>query len=416
MSLTVITNERYFYPETLVVEERHLGTRDRYDVTVQYDYPGKAVGCLEAAKMLQHRTLPEARQMIWQPLLDGQGKAVDPINWVSSSRMPDLKELERGHDAQYLGNLTDCVLRAKALAKAGHDSFISDFGKEADVTPGTLDAARLAVGAAHDAVDKLLDSSSNDTAFALVWPPGHHAERDLAMGFCYLSNAALAALYARDHEIQLRPGHTNRVVVIDIDHHRGNGTADVLAEQPDTLLIDVSYRSPYDGNRQRFTDGQYDACHDRYVNSGNEYPYSRPDKDWGLEAHPMKAGPNIVSIEFEGEQTPHAIMERFLAEALPKIMEFNPDLILWSVGLDSAMGDPLGGLGNLPSSFYSMIRGLRLALPVARHGGLLEGGYDKLRWFTCLPPSLMALHEHPQDTIDRCRAFSVYRRAFTPQS
>ena len=129
----------------------------------------------------------------------------------------------------------------------------------------------------------------------------------------------------------------------------------------------------------------------------------------------MKIGPNIVSIEFEGEQTPHAIMERFLGEVIPKVLEFSPDLILWSVGLDSAMGDPLGGLGNLPSSFYSMIRGLRLAIPNARHGGLLEGGYDELRWFTCLPPALLALHERPQDTIDRCKAFGIYRGTFTSQ-
>jgi acetoin utilization deacetylase AcuC-like enzyme len=414
MSLTIITNERYFYPDTLSPDERHLGTRDRFDVSKQYDYPGKAVGCLKAARMLQHRTLPGAPPTLLGPLVDGQGNAVAPICWVSSNRMPDLKEFERGHDTQYLRNLAECVARAKVRAKAGEDSFISDFGKEADVTPGTLDAARLAVGAAFDTMDTLLHSPNGDSAFGLVWPPGHHAERDLAMGFCYLSNAALAALYARDHKVQLRPGQPNRVVVIDIDHHRGNGTADVLAHQPDTLLIDVSYRSPYDESRQRFTDGQYDALQDRYLNSGNEYPYSRPDKDWGFEAHPMKLGPNIVSIEFEGEQTPHAIMERFFGEVIPKVLEFSPDLILWSVGLDSAMGDPLGGLGNLPSSFYSMIRGLRIAIPDARHGGILEGGYDELRWFTCLPPALMALHEQPQDSRNRCKAFGTYRRAFTP--
>ncbi len=415
MSLTVITNEKYFYPDTLAPDERHLGTRDRFDVSKQYDYPGKAVGCLKAARMLQNRTIPGTHSTILGPLVDGQGNSVAPICWVSSNRMPDLKELERGHEAQYLSNLAECVVRSKACAKAGEDPFISDFGKEADVTPGTLDAARLAVGAAYDTIDTLLHSPNGDNAFGLVWPPGHHAERDLAMGFCYLSNAALAALYARDHNVQLRPGHKNRVVVIDIDHHRGNGTADVLAHRPDTLLIDVSYRSPYDESRQRFTDGQYDAVQDRYRNSGNEYPYSRPDKDWGFEAHPMIIGPNIVSIEFEGEQTPHAIMERFLGEVIPKVLEFSPDLILWSVGLDSAMGDPLGGLGNLPSSFYSMIRGLRLAIPNARHGGLLEGGYDELRWFTCLPPALLALHERPQDTINRCRAFEIYRGTFTSQ-
>ena len=413
MSLTIVTNEHCFNPDVNSTGDRHLGTRDRFDASIQYDYPGKAIGCLEAARMLQSRTLPEAFSTILGPIVDGNGKALDPIGLVSSSRMPDLKDLERGHDEQYLGNLAECVVRAKACANAGADPFISDFGKEADITPGTLDAARLAVGAAYDTIDILLMSPNGDTAFGLVWPPGHHAERNLAMGFCYLSNIALAALYARDHRVQLRPGHCNRVVVIDIDHHRGNGTADVLANQADTLLIDVSYRSPYDESRQRFTDGQYDAVQDRYFQAGNEYPYSRPDKDWGLEAHPMAISPNIVSVEFEGEQMPEAIMKRFLREVLPIIRNFKPDLVLWSVGLDSALGDPIGGLGNLPSSFYTMLRGLRLALPDARHGGLLEGGYDELRWFTCLPPALLALHDNPNDTADRSRAFGVYRKAFT---
>ncbi|MEQ1829909.1 MAG: hypothetical protein ABL921_28360 [Pirellula sp.] len=363
--------------------------------------------------MLQSRTLPEAISTILGPIVDGNGRAIDPIIFVSSSRMPDLKDLERGHDEQYLRNLAENIVRSKAFANAGEDPFISDFGKEADITPGTLDAARLAVGAAYDTVDILLEQSNEDTAFGLVWPPGHHAERDLAMGFCYLSNAALAALYARDHNLQRRPGHPNRVVVIDIDHHRGNGSADVLANQPNTLLIDISYRSPYDENRQRFIDGHYDAVQDRYIQAGNEYPYSRPDKDWGFDAHPMAIAPNIVSVEFEGEQMPETIMERFIGEVLPIMRNFSPDLVLWSVGLDSAMGDPLGGLGNLPSSFYTMLRGIRLAFGDARHGGFLEGGYDELRWFTCLPPALMALHEQPQDTVNRCKAFGRYRRAFT---
>jgi len=413
MSLTIITNEQCFDSDINATGDRHLGTRDRFDVSIQYDYPGKARGCLQAARMLQCRTLPASRSTILGPLLDGDGNALAPIELIRSNRMPALQELESGHDAQYLKNLAACVARSKACSIAGNDPFVSDFGKEADVTPGTLDAARLAVGAAFDTIDTLLHAPNGDTAFGLIWPPGHHAERDLAMGFCYLSNIALAAIYARDHGVELRPGQRNRVVVIDIDHHRGNGTADVLANQADTLLIDVSYCSPYDELRKRFTDGLYDVAQDRYQQAGKEYPYSRPDQDWGLESHPMTIAPNIVSIEFEGEQSPQAIMKRFLAEVLPKVQDFCPDLVLWSAGLDSAMGDPIGGLGNLPSSFYTMIRGLRLALPKARHGGLLEGGYDELRWFTCLPPALLALHEQPQDSQNRCRTFRKYRGAFT---
>jgi acetoin utilization deacetylase AcuC-like enzyme len=413
MSLTIVTNEPCFDPDVHSAGDRHLGTRDRFNAAIQFDYPGKAIGCLAAARMLQSRTLPEASSTILGPIVDGNGKALDPIRLVSSSRMPELKDLERGHDAPYLRNLAESVVRSKACADAGEDPFLKDFGKEADVTPGTLDAARCAVGAAYDAIDILLQSPNGDTAFGLIWPPGHHAERDQAMGFCYLSNAALAALYARDHTVQLRPGHCNRVVVIDIDHHRGNGTADVLANESDTLLIDVSYRSPYDESRQRFTDGKYDPIQDRYLQAGNEYPYSRPDKDWGLEAHPMAVAPNIVSIEFEGEQMPRSIMERFIGDVLPILRNFSPDVVLWSIGLDSALGDPIGGLGNLPSSFYTMLRGLRLAFPSARHGGLLEGGYDELRWFTCLPPALLAFHDNPSDIANRCRAFGKYRNAFT---
>jgi acetoin utilization deacetylase AcuC-like enzyme len=89
--------------------------------------------------------------------------------------MPDLKDLERGHDRQYLQGLLANVKKSKACAEAGEDPFISDFGKEADITPGTLDAARLAVGAAYDTIDILLQSKHGDTAFGLVWPPGLQA-------------------------------------------------------------------------------------------------------------------------------------------------------------------------------------------------------------------------------------------------
>lgn len=412
MALTIVTNERCFLPNANSTANRHLGTRDRYDKSIQFDYPGKAIGCLDAAKMLQNRTLPQANSAPLGRLVDGQGSPLTPIKLTSTTRMPTLAELEVGHDAQYLQELAACALQSQARAAAGEDPYISDFGTEADVTPGTLDAARLAVGAAFDTIDLLLSSPQQDTAFGLVWPPGHHAERDLAMGFCYLSNIALAAIYARDHSIKVRPGRNNRVVVIDIDHHRGNGTADVLANQPDTLMIDISYRSPYDHVRKRFTDGRYDAEHDRYRQTAKEYPYSQTDTDWGFKAHPMVSANNVLSFEFEDEQTPDALMRRFLDQVLPAMKDFAPDVALWSLGLDSAMGDPIGGLGNLPSSFYTMIRGLRIAIPSARHGGLLEGGYDKQRWFTCLPPALLALHEDPQDSLNRCKAFSRYRPAF----
>jgi acetoin utilization deacetylase AcuC-like enzyme len=410
--LTIVTNQQAFESTELNEREGHLGTRDRFDPTRRYDFPGKALGCLEAARALEQLTMPSTQDGLFGTLRDGNRQPLARITITSSSREPTNEQLLKGHDAEYVTNLKETSERARIRAAQNEDVFISDFGKEADVTPGTFGAARSAVGASFDMIDTIL-RSEEDTGFALVWPPGHHAERDLAMGFCYLSNAALAALYARDHDLQMRPGFRNRIVVIDIDHHRGNGTACILANEADTLFVDVSYRSPYDVERKRFTDGQYDPVKDRYLDAGREYPYSKYDHDHGLAAHPATSAPNILSVEFEGIQEDHRlILSRFLHEIVPHIVAFGPDVVLWSVGLDSALGDPLGGLGNLPSSFYTFIRGMRLALPEARHGALLEGGYEEQRWFTCLPPTLLALHDDPRDDKNRCRTFRNYRNAF----
>jgi acetoin utilization deacetylase AcuC-like enzyme len=419
MALSIFSNQKAFEPKEVNDNERHLGTRDRANPSRQYDFPGKGMGCLAAARQLEQLTAPphEGDPLSQWPaqLTDGAGVPLPRIALHSSHREPPPEQLLKAHDPQYLEDLENVSAKAQQALAQGGDPYISDFATEADVTPGTFRAAKLAVGASFDMIDTIL-ASSQQTGFALVWPPGHHAERSLAMGFCYLSNAGLAALYARDHSLHVRPGHSNRVVVIDIDHHRGNGTASVLANEPDTLFVDISYRSPYDAQRQRFTDGRYDPAVDRYPEAGKEFPYSRPDTDHGLIAHPMASAPNIISLEFEGIQDDHRIiMDRFIAEVVPKVIDFRPDVVLWSVGLDSAQGDPLGGLGNLPSSFYTFIRGMRIALPDARHGALLEGGYDEQRWFTCLPPALLALHDEPRDNKDRCATFRQYRDAFEAQ-
>ncbi len=409
MALTILTNEQAFEANTANQTRGHLGTRDRTDPSCRFDFPGKASGCLAAAKKLQQLTGLHTSRF----LTDGYGQPLPEIVIKSSWRLPEREELAKGHELHYLESLESTSEKALNRAMANEDPFISDFGSEADVTPGTFQAARSAVGASFDMIDTIL-SSPEDTGFALVWPPGHHAERARAMGFCYLSNAGLAALYARDHITQIRPGHRNRVVIIDIDHHRGNGTTDVLANAPDLLFVDVSYRSPYDPIRRRFTDGDYNPINDRYEDSGKEYPYSKEDTDYHLSAHPVAYASNVVSVEFEGIQEDHnQIIGRFLDEALTAIHRFQPDIVLWSVGLDSARGDPLGGLGYRPSTFYTLIRGTRLAFPHARHGGLLEGGYDVRRWFTCLPPALLGFHEQPDDRKNRCHTFRRYRDAFT---
>lgn len=389
MPLVIVNNGSTFDREHAHSPLAHLGTRDRDNPANRFDFPGKAVALLDAAVELQEH-VATTRNLLQERI------PLQPITIVGSSRYADETDLRKIHTTEYLENLKTAAEKSRALAMRGEDQFIH-FGKEADVTPGTYDAARHSVGTAFDAIDIALQSSST-TAFALVWPPGHHAEPDAAMGFCYLSTAALAATYARDHSIQVCPGRPNRVVIIDIDHHRGNGTAEAIAEKENLALVDVTYRSPYDEVNQR------------YLDDAREYPYTRDDVSLGITKHPVCAASNILSLEFEGFQRATTILDSFVSTALPFIRSVNPDVVLWSLGLDAAKGDPLGGLGLLPSAYYTLIKGMRLAFPEARHCGVLEGGYDQRLGGRCLKPSLMALHDEPSHS--RSRLFQRYRGAF----
>lgn len=352
----------------------HLGTCDRDDPTVRYDRPGKTSALLATA----------------QELVESVERSGGPsrISITRSQRTPDRALLLQGHTEQYLDQLRAASLAARSRVERG-EAPIAPFGKEADASPGTFDAALSSVGTALNTVDKVL-ADPNATAFALVWPPGHHAEPTHAMGFCYLSTAALAALYARDFPTT---GRKNRVALIDIDHHRGNGSASVLANQPEILFIDQLYRSSYDEEAKRYTDGSHNPTTEIYSSPGKEYPYTRDDASIGARAHPVVEAPNIVRLEHEGFQSADTIISAFINEALPRLIDFKPDLIIWSVGLDSAVGDPLGGLGMTPDSFYTMIKGVRLAFPHARHCGILEGGYDPLISAPCLRTTLLGLSE-----------------------
>ena len=261
-ALKILTNEDLCAPTDEDKRFGHLGTRDSIDPSVFYDYPGKTSALVKAA----HDLAEEIRRgnMLLAPL---------PIE--ISRRLPTQKQLLWGHPQSYLTALEAASREARARAESGLDT-IHSFGFHADVSAGTYHAALRSVGTAFDAVDHVM-AHPTTTAFALVWPPGHHAEPTLAMGFCYLSTAALAALYARDHATRADSNRPNRVVLIDIDHHSGNGSAAILANQPEILFVDQLYRSPYDETLKRYTDGDYDSATDSYIGSGREFTYTKED-------------------------------------------------------------------------------------------------------------------------------------------
>ncbi len=396
-SLHIVTNQNPADRGDTDPSLHHLGTRDHSIPDGFFDYPGKTDALVKAAYELRDATGEAAK-----------GLAVTPISIEVSHRIPTRAQLLTAHPEEYLTRFEAAAREALARAQRGEDQWI-DFGEDADVTAGTFRAAIRSVGTAFHAVDIALQAPDK-TAFALVWPPGHHAEPTRAMGYCYLATAALAALYARDHAMQLRPGHRNRVVLIDIDHHQGNGSAAVLANNEGILFVDQYYRSPYDETTKQYTDREFDPSSGTYQGSVREYPYTNYDATIGCEPHTIVSGPNVLNLEFQGFQEPDTVISSFIERALPAIKHFQPDIVLWSVGLDSVKGDPIGGLGLAPDSFYTLIKGLRVALPDARHCGILEGGYHLELAPKALKPALLALHDDADSNL--CESFARYRAAF----
>jgi acetoin utilization deacetylase AcuC-like enzyme len=407
----------------------HEGTPDRDNPDIFHDSINKFDGCLEAAYDLD-------RQRGSVPNRSANPIELPPINFSEALSPYTEAAILSVHSRAYFDNLRSCSLGVKERREAdGQKAFDFDFGYEAAVSPGTFDAAFSACAACLSAVDKGL-ANLRDTAFALVWPPGHHAEgmgedggSDKALGFSYFSNAAIAAKYARDSAKRLHLSRPNRVAVIDIDHHAGNGTRQVLANQEDTLVIDLRYRSPWDDNAKRYTDFGWDKTRNE-LTVAREFPYDHVDPSLGNRAHISVDAPNIVSLDFWGRATnseaqsnpetrapggaatPDQVLRRFINEALPKLRSFSPDVVILSVGLDSAENDPLGGLGLNPGAFYTLTRGLRLAFPTSAHIGILEGGYDPDNWYRCLQPVLIALHEDPSESSRSNGMFKRFRRSF----
>jgi acetoin utilization deacetylase AcuC-like enzyme len=264
---------------------------------------------------------------------------------VESPRRVTDQEITRIHDADYLTSIKETAGRAVALDP---DTFTS---------PGTFEAAYLAAGAAVTAVEHVLDSDAGTRALALVRPPGHHAERNRAMGFCVFNNIAIAAASARARGLA-------RVAVVDYDVHHGNGTQWSFYTDPSVLFIS-SHQYPY-------------------------YPGTGAAADIGTGAGagftvnlPLSAGATDADYEIA-----------FTKVALPILRQFRPELILISAGFDAHMNDPLAGM-RLTSPYFGHLTSAIAAVADQCCSGRLvavsEGGYDLAALAESLRASIRAL-------------------------
>jgi len=235
---------------------------------------------------------------------------------------------------------TPAHVQRVSAARGKHASFDPD----THASPPSVDAAMLAAGAAVEAVDAVLDGRAKN-AFALVRPPGHHAEPGRVMGFCLLNNVAIAAEHAL-----ARPG-IERVLVIDWDVHHGNGTQAAFYGRRDVLFFSAHQYPFYPGTG---------ALHEHGQGEGEGYTLNVP----------LPAGAT------DGDY------RRMLADLLvPAADRFRPDLVLVSAGFDAHRLDPLGGMGLTEEGFADLCAVVK-SIAEAHAGGrlvlVLEGGYDLL--------------------------------------
>ena len=264
---------------------------------------------------------------------------------VESPRRVTDVEVLRIHDPDYLSSIKATAGRAVALDP---DTFTS---------PGTFDAAYLAAGAAVSAVEHVLDGTAGTRAMALVRPPGHHAERTRAMGFCLFNNIAIAAASARARGL-------TRVGIVDYDVHHGNGTQWSFYADPSVLFIS-SHQHPY-------------------------YPGTGAAGDVGTGAGagftvnlPLSAGASDADYELA-----------YTKVALPILSQFRPELILISAGFDAHMNDPLAGM-RLTSPYFGRLTAAIAAIAdeccAGRVVAVSEGGYDLVALAESLRATIGAL-------------------------
>lgn len=238
----------------------------------------------------------------------------------------DDPQLEAAHDPAYL----------RELAGKSPADGISWVDGDTAMNPHSLRAARRAAGAVVRAVD-LVMSGEADRAFCGVRPPGHHAERDRAMGFCFYNNIAIGALHAiNDYGLQ-------RVAIVDFDVHHGNGTEHIFADDRRVLFCST-FQHPF------------------YPNSGHE-----------------SDAPNLVNVPLSQGAGSAEFQDAVSSHWMPALERFAPELVLVSAGFDAHQADDMAGL-NLVDDDYRWVTE-QLAAVADRHArgrivSSLEGGYD----------------------------------------
>ncbi|WP_343559214.1 histone deacetylase family protein [Kiloniella sp. b19] len=267
----------------------------------------------------------------------------------------DWHAIGRAHSPDYLAYLK------AAGSKAQDTGGLVQLDGDTILSPPSLDIARRGAGAICSAVDAVVTGELKN-AFVASRPPGHHAERDRAMGFCLFCNPAIAAFHAQDkwgesHGIR-------RVAVIDFDVHHGNGTQDIFWSEENCFYGSTHQMPLYPGSGAATERGQFGT---------------------------------ICNAPLPGGADGHVFREAIEDRILPGLNAFAPDLLIVSAGFDAHRDDPLAGCNLLEEDFSWVTRRLveeAERLCEGRLISVLEGGYDLAALRGSVEAHLRALSEH----------------------
>ncbi len=271
---------------------------------------------------VHHPECPARLHAIHDQLLSS---GLDMVLLHQDAPMATRKQLCRVHDAKYVDTI---FKKAPEEGQAWLDP-------DTSMNTHTLSAALRAAGAAVLGVD-LVMSGKTSAAFCNVRPPGHHAEHNKAMGFCFFNNIAVGAAHA------LQVHKLKRVAIVDFDVHHGNGTEDIFRETPEVLFCST-FQHPF-------------------------YP------DTGTGDTPE----HIVNVPLPAGTDGQAFRTAVESHWLPKLESFQPELILISAGFDAHIEDDMANMCLVDQDFFWVTQKIKMIADKYAKGRIvstLEGGY-----------------------------------------
>lgn len=272
-----------------------------------------------------------------------QADLAEAVSWVEAPPA-DRRAVERIHPGEVLDRLQ--MLCLQGGGPIDPDTIVNEVSS---------DAAWVAAGAGLELIRRL-DAGEADAGWSVVRPPGHHALPNKQMGFCLINNVAVAGRFLADRG--------ERVAIVDIDAHHGNGTQDIFYDDPDVLFVSL-HQYPW-------------------------YPYTGALDDVGRGA----GEGTTVNIPLPASTAGSVYRAAIDDVVVPRIEKFAPTWLLISAGFDGHRADPITDLGLSSADYADVSRTLMQLVPAGRRLLFLEGGYDIDALAACAGSVAAAAVEH----------------------